>query len=105
MFELVTKDLGRVRVGTSRTLIFPYKDIKIISLTASCGCTDVVDDKEALKVRAIYTAKPVPKHLEQQGQKEYKVNKKIIVTYRIINDQEDEIRSMELQFNAQIYKD
>lgn len=63
MFSYTHLDLGAFYPKQKRTIEFPYEGIIISSLTASCGCSDVINDIEEKKVKVTYTAGDFPVHL------------------------------------------
>lgn len=79
-------------------LEFPYSGITIVSLSASCGCSDVSDDKEEQKVKVTYTAQEIPVHLlDKQG---VTTEKFITVKYYIDDPAKEQI--LKLTFKATI---
>lgn len=82
MFETVTKQHGTsIKPGETCTFEFPYKDITIVNLSASCGCTDVAN--RGGKVYASYHANPIPPQLKKLKQDSYTAQKYVYVDYYV----------------------
>ena len=54
------------------------------ALQISCGCTkpEVLEEEGTYKIKATYTAKPVPKHLKKDGKTSYDSKIRITVYYK-----------------------
>lgn len=73
-------NLGEIRVGVKIKLKFTYEgDIKVKQITSPCDCTEAIWDKETNTVEAIYTPRPVPKHIKNLGKSFYEAVKIIKV--------------------------
>jgi hypothetical protein len=103
MFDINTVDLGKVRVHSFSKIMFPYQGIEIVSMEASCGCSTPTNDTNNSRIVVGYTAKPVPMHLVQKDQHDYRTSKTITVKYKILNDPDTTVRTIVLTFKAHVH--
>lgn len=73
-------NLGEIIVGKKQTVIFQAtRDLDIINLESSCGCSKPSYNKETKQLIVIYTPDAIPKHLQSVGK--YNTTKSVTITY------------------------
>lgn len=77
MFLTKFHNLGNVKVGSKHTLEFRYNEniTKIREVSTSCGCALAKIDYDKRIIYLTYTAKPIPKHLADEGKTSYQTTK------------------------------
>ena len=98
MFTYNNLIVGPMLPKQTQNLSYPYTGITITELFGSCGCFDLVDDKEIQRVRVKYTAQDIPPHLLDKGG--YTSEKFITVKY-YTNDPTN-IQTLQLSFKATV---
>jgi hypothetical protein len=98
MFTYTELLVGPLLPKQKMTIEFPYNGIVIKNLRASCGCSNVRDDKERQRVMVEYTAQDIPVHLYNVGS--YTSKKEIFVTYTVENS--EQIQEITLSFKATV---
>ena len=74
-------NLGEITVGKKQTVIFQAtRELDIINLESSCGCSKPSYSKENNQLIVIYTPGSIPKHLQSVGR--YNTTKSITITYK-----------------------
>lgn len=81
MFKFAHTHVGPVKPGEKTTIVFPYEGIHVTSMTASCGCTDPVNDPTKGQITVDFNPPALPIHLKQQGKKEFTTSKTIKIEY------------------------
>jgi len=74
-------DFGNRRPGSKITAEFPYTDITIQSMKASCDCTTPVDSYADHLIRITFDVPAIPVHLLAEGYATLPFVKQIIVAY------------------------
>jgi hypothetical protein len=98
MFEVTTHSIGMLKPKDKLTLEFPYRDIKVIEWTASCGCYSVKDTGEKIVIK--YTAPEIPEHVLLEGRDTIKINQQVVVKY--ISSREEEVKIALLDFHGKV---
>jgi hypothetical protein len=98
MFSYTHLDIGSFYPKQKKTIEFPYTDLHVVSLSSSCGCSDVHDDKEGKKVKVTYTAADFPVHL---GHKESITSEKYVAVKYHLGDPNNEME-LKLTFKTTV---
>lgn len=99
MFTHTHLNVGPLLPKQKTTLEYPYNGINIISLSASCGCSNVRDVKEKSRVVVDFTANDIPPHLLDKGG--YTTEQHVIVNYTIENSVD--VQTLKLTFKAIVH--
>lgn len=68
MFKQTLIDIGTVKVGSKKTVIFEYEgDLLIDRMVSGCHCTKPKHDPEKKQIIVEFKAPEIPKHLEYKG--------------------------------------
>lgn len=107
MFLETHKFIGTIKVGESREIEFPYDETVsyIKKITISCDCTRAYNIAKDRKIVAVFTAKPIPKHLESQGWYEKTLSITVVyVVKQVVNDGTEQTSSETAQFKVKIIR-
>lgn len=80
-FTYTSISVGPLLPKQVEVIDFPYVDMTIIELKASCDCSDVRDDKENQRIRVKFTAKDIPPQLRDKAS--YSGERYIFVKYHL----------------------
>ena len=105
MFTYTKLIVGPMIPGQTQTLEFPYYGIVIEKLLASCGCSDVHDDKLKGRVMVKYTAQDIPIQVIRAGKTSVNTEKKIVVKYYLegVEQIPTNLQELTLTFTATIH--
>lgn len=81
MFKYPHIHVGPLKPGEKTKIVFPYENIHVTTMTASCGCSVPTNDPVNKNVTVEYEAALIPPHLKQEGKKELTTSKTIKITY------------------------
>lgn len=84
MFAQTEKRGFQFKVGKTYEIDFPYTDLTIESMSASCGCSELSDVRTLGLVRVKYKAQDIPPHLRNVGH--YLAQKFVTISYHTNED-------------------
>lgn len=105
MWKQTTVNIGRVKAGVPLTITFEYEgEITMAKngwgkpdIQVTCGCTSAVFNPSTKVLSVKYTPKSIPKHMKEEGKKEYPTRKTVMVKYF---DETTEKKSVTLTFTG-----
>ena len=81
MFKVIRQYIGPLEPRSRVVLEFPYENLNVIHMQASCGCTDPRTDPVRQVVTVTFEAPGIPPHLVQEKKNTVTTNKTITVKY------------------------
>lgn len=81
MFKVIRQYIGPLQPKQRVVLEFPYENLNVLHLQASCGCTEPRTDTAKQLVTVTFEALPIPPHLVLEGKNTYTTNKTVTVKY------------------------